>query len=49
MRLDLILFGVLAALCIFYITVWKVVIAVTVLTIAYFAVEWLLDFDWRGK
>jgi len=49
MRLDLILFGVLIALCVFYISVWKAVIAVTVLVLIGFAVEWLLDFDWRGK
>lgn len=49
MRLDLILFGVLCALCFFYVTVWKAVIAVTVLVLIYFSIEWLLDFDWRGK
>lgn len=49
MRLDLILVAVLIALCLFFIPFWKAVISVTVLVLIGFAVEWLLDFDWRGK
>ena len=45
MRLDLLLFGVLAELCFFYVSVWKAVISVTALVLIYFAVEWLLDFE----
>lgn len=43
MIIDLILFGVLAALCFFYVPVWKAVISITALVLIYFAVEWLLD------
>lgn len=49
MRIDLIIIGVLCALCYFYAPVWKAVIGISLLVIAYFGIEWLLDYERLGK
>ena len=47
--IEFILILILSVLSAFFLPFWKAVVYIALLMLLYFAVEWLMDYDWRGK
>lgn len=47
--IEFILILALTVLSAFFLPFWKAVACIALLMLLYFAVEWFLDYDWRGK
>jgi hypothetical protein len=47
--IEFILILILSVLSAFFLPFWKAVVCIALLMLLYFAVEWFMDYDWRGK
>lgn len=47
--IEFILILALTVLSAFFLPFWKAVVCAALLLLFYFAVEWFMDYDWRGK